>query len=137
MTGDDLIHVAGHLVANTALGNAEARYRSAVSRAYYGAYHKAVELLESCGVRVPENAEAHQFAYARLFATGIPAAIEAARSLNDLRGDRNDADYHLEKPGFDNLRNAQDRVELAHSIRNCLADCIANGRPAFEASLRQ
>lgn len=43
MTGSDLIALASHLVANTAFGNAEARYRSAISRAYYGAFHLVAE----------------------------------------------------------------------------------------------
>ena len=46
MNGDDLITLAGNLVANQALGNSEARYRSSVSRAYYGAFHSYGEALQ-------------------------------------------------------------------------------------------
>jgi hypothetical protein len=88
MTGDDLIFLASNLTANSALGNAECRYRSAISRAYYGAYHLIVSFLkelaaqkELAGINlhVPENHRGHEEAYRLLFATSVPEAIEAAR----------------------------------------------------------
>ena len=85
MTGDDLIHLAGHLVSNTALGNAEARYRSAVSRAYYGAFHLVTAFLADCNAKVLENHTGHVQAAQILHATGVPDAMEVARLLDDLR----------------------------------------------------
>ena len=45
MTGDELIALASHLIVNPAFKNEEARFRSATSRAYYGAFHLAVGFL--------------------------------------------------------------------------------------------
>ena len=42
MTGDDFIHLAGKLATSVD----EAALRSAVSRAYYGAFHLALQFLE-------------------------------------------------------------------------------------------
>jgi hypothetical protein len=38
----------------------EAELRSAVSRAYYSAFHSARILIESCGVQLPLSASAHE-----------------------------------------------------------------------------
>ena len=49
MTGDDLLFLASNLVANASLGNPASRYRSAVTRTYYGAFHIIVAFLEELG----------------------------------------------------------------------------------------
>ena len=132
MTGDDLIFLASSLTANSALGNAECRYRSAISRAYYGAFHLilaflkelfALEDLSDLGLHVPENHTGHEEAYRILFATHVPEAIEAARHLNDLRGERNKADYKLSARGFDSMVNAQEKVEMALAVQSLIRKC--------------
>src|SRR5438045_2836714 len=112
MTGDDLIALAAHLVANSAFGNAEARFRSAVSRAYYGAFHLAVSFLkEVAGIRVLENHTGHDQVCRLLRSTGNTQAIEAAASLAELRTTRNRADYKLQIRGFESRPNVQEWVE--------------------------
>jgi hypothetical protein len=54
MTGDDFIAFSGKLAANPAAG--EAGFRSASSRAYYGAFHLAMAFLAEIGTPVPANA---------------------------------------------------------------------------------
>lgn len=56
MSGEEYIALAGRLVASTALGSPEARFRTAASRAYYGAYHLAVAVLTTWGLKVKQNA---------------------------------------------------------------------------------
>jgi uncharacterized protein (UPF0332 family) len=129
MTGDDLIHLAGHLIANTALGDPEARYRSAVSRAYYGAFHLASAFLADCGARILSNHTGHVQAARILQANGHPDVVEASRLLDDLRSARNEADYNLQKKRLASRASAQADVEMAADLQICLARC--RKEPAF------
>lgn len=113
MNGQEFIDLAGSLVANTAVGSQPARSRTAISRAYYGAFHRAVELLAELDVEVPQNHQGHEEAYRKLFQSGIADAREAARLLHDLRGERIAADYKLAKRHSDKLENAKHCVESA------------------------
>jgi uncharacterized protein (UPF0332 family) len=59
MNPDDFISLAGKLAANA---NAdEATYRTAVSRAYYGAFHLAATFLAELGFAAPRMANVHVF----------------------------------------------------------------------------
>jgi hypothetical protein len=71
--------------------SAEAELRSAVSRAYYGAFHTARLKIEACGVCLPESAEAHKKACFCLAVVSKPASA----MLETLRRKRNEADYRL------------------------------------------
>ena len=51
MEGTDFLQLAIRLSA----GVTEAEWRSAVSRAYYGAFHVARQFVESCGVTLPRS----------------------------------------------------------------------------------
>ena len=125
MTGDDLIFLASLLITHAQFGHAGARYRSAVSRAYYGALHLVLAFLkEGFGVEIVQNANGHNQAFRVLFQTSHTPAVKAARILNDLHGDRIIADYKLDNPKFDNQTNAIDRVEMAAEIRSCLSQCL-------------
>lgn len=123
MTGDDLIGLAGHLIVNKAYGESEARYRSAVSRAYYGAYHLVASFLKELGVTLKENHTGHQEAYEKLFKTGQTDAVAAARLLQDLRHARNDADYKLHINKFKSMQNAKNDVEMAGDCQQCIERC--------------
>ncbi len=122
-TAEDILRLAGHLVANSALGDPEARFRCAVSRAYFAAFHLAAGTLEQFGVPVPQNHEGHEQAYRRLFGTGQPEAQQAARLLHDLRRDRNEADYRLERQRFSKEANARLSVEGAFDVKRLLEAC--------------
>lgn len=59
MNPDDFVSLAGKLAANA---NAdEATYRTAVSRAYYGAFHLAAAFLAELGFVAPRTANVHVF----------------------------------------------------------------------------
>jgi uncharacterized protein (UPF0332 family) len=135
MDGRDLIAVAAHLTQNAALGKAEARFRSAISRAYYGAFHLVAQFLAEHHRPVRENHTGHHEAHGVLLGIGILEAVQAARILNDLRSQRNGADYRLSAKGFDSQADAMARVEAAETIRILLEKC--NQNPDIAAALKR
>ena len=124
MIGQQFIQLAGALVANTGFGDASARNRTAISRAYYGVFHSAVELLTVFAVHVPQNHTGHQVAYQKLFQSGVQPAREAARLLNDLRGERNRADYQLGNSAPELSKNARQCVEAANDFCTLVERCL-------------
>ncbi|MEX2139142.1 MAG: hypothetical protein WD894_07775 [Pirellulales bacterium] len=90
MNADEFIRFAGLLVAR--FPSDEAALRTAVSRAYYGAYHLAIDLLSRvCGERFD-----HGSVRRLLKESGNPIAQNAGRQLDDLQSDRIKADYRLD-----------------------------------------
>ena len=82
----------------------EADLRTAVSRAYYGAFHVARRFLSDCGVRWPtremQSAEIHTKVRYCLRESANADAIIVSRSLLSLRDLRNKGDYDLESTKF-------------------------------------
>ena len=91
MTGRDFLTLASCLVA----GADEASWRTAVSRAYYAAFHVARQLMNDLGFTVPYADRAHGYLWLRLQNSGEPSVVQAGADLKDLRGLRNKADYDL------------------------------------------
>jgi uncharacterized protein (UPF0332 family) len=87
----DFLDLADELV----IGNGEAEWRSAVSRAYYAAFHVAREFLQALGFAVPEAESAHKYLVYRINNAGDPQLAYIATRMDDLRRDRNIADYDL------------------------------------------
>src|SRR3954453_3401182 len=81
------------LGADLANGTTEAEWRSTSSRGYYAAFHVARQLLLSLGFRVPQADRAHGYLWLRLSNAGIAEVKDAGSLLNDLRRERNRADY--------------------------------------------
>lgn len=73
----------------------EACHRTAVSRAYYAAFHRTRDFLTLLGFRTRQSDQAHAGLYRRLSCTNRDELDEAARSLMNLRGLRNAADYEI------------------------------------------
>jgi len=73
----------------------EAERRTAVSRAYYSAFHIAKQLVESCGVRFSSAGATHDKLPFCLAASQDNSLVAASRRLNALRMARNVADYDL------------------------------------------
>ena len=76
----------------------QADWRSAVSRAYYAAFHVACQLFQGFGFTVPNADRAHAYLWMRLQNCGAAAIEKVGRDLNALRTRRNDADYYLSRP---------------------------------------
>src|SRR5206468_1835863 len=79
-------------------GSDESDWRSAVSRAYYAAFHTARDLLADLRFRVPRADRAHDYLYRRLNNCGEQRVQDAATLLTDLRRRRNRADYDMHPP---------------------------------------
>jgi hypothetical protein len=96
----DYLSVATRLLAEAT----EADWRSAISRAYYAAFHVGCDLLRSLGFTVPRADRAHAHVWLRLSNSGHPDVIKAGADLNDLRGARNRADYDARRDSSVNRR---------------------------------
>lgn len=123
----DLLDFASKLAVNPAAGNTEVRHRSAVSKAYFAAFHAALEFLSEFGVNIPKNHLGHNLAYTTLSATDVDDAMSAAQTMNDLRGRRNQADYDLDVPrvcqSMNNQRNVMLLVQDAGEVHSRLQRC--------------
>ena len=91
IVGEDLIAVAEKYAA----GECEADWRSAVSRAYDGAFHAARDFLVMLGFDPPKAEHAHAYLWRRLSSSEIGSLASTGVRLNQLRGERNRADYDL------------------------------------------
>lgn len=67
--------------------------RSAVSRAYYAAFHVGRDFLEQTGFTAPRADRAHAFVFLRLSNAGDFDVVDAGQRLNQMRAWRNKADY--------------------------------------------
>lgn len=117
MKPNEFISVATQLLA----GEGEGRFRSAVSRAYYGAFHVAKEFLFDCGVNIGIDALAHRNVCWCLANSGEPVMVDISRLLEALRKERNDADYKLSSQRFVQRGPAKAEVERAKKIVTFLA----------------
>ncbi len=96
-------------------GTTQAEWRIAVSRAYYAAFHLGGERLDNLGFRVPHRTEqSHVFVWRRWSNAGVAHVNAAGHDLNDLRSNRNRADY--DKAAKTTSRDALDAVTLARKI---------------------
>jgi uncharacterized protein (UPF0332 family) len=102
------------LATQLAAGGTEAHWRSAVSRAYYAAFHVARRLFTDLNFTVPRADRAHQYLVFRLSNCAEPTVEQAGRNLETLRRLRNRADYD-ETPVLTQSQ-AVAAVRLAESI---------------------
>jgi uncharacterized protein (UPF0332 family) len=101
-------------------GTTEADWRTAISRAYYAAFHVARELLSDLRFTVPRADRAHQYLVYRLSNSGEPAVEQAGRNLETLRRLRNRADYDDAPPVTQ--PQAAAAVPLAEGVIRALDD---------------
>jgi uncharacterized protein (UPF0332 family) len=120
MNGAEYIDFAAKIAATY---SDAASCRSAVSRAYYGAFHLAKSFLERIESRPPRNANAHVFVQQRLTNCGHPQAAAAGFLLADLHADRLNADYNLDKRQVESVAYARTGVETARRIQLLLEAC--------------
>src|SRR5206468_203033 len=89
ITSEDYLLLAESLVQT----GDEEDWRTAVSRAYYAAFHVARELLLNLNFAVPRAAQAHSYLWLRLSNCGDAQIQYAGADLDDLHRRRNQADY--------------------------------------------
>jgi uncharacterized protein (UPF0332 family) len=121
MTGRDFVVCAGAF----AKGASEAELRSAVSRAYYGAFHEARVLLADTGVRLPKTEQVHLKVGYCLQDCGEENAAKAGQQLEILRTQRKAADYDLDDQRFADRHTAEVEVARAQRILRALEACRA------------
>jgi uncharacterized protein (UPF0332 family) len=124
MDGHDFIALAGKLAVAPSAD--EATFRTAVSRAYYGAFHVGRSFLVELGFEPVGNANVHAFVRHYLNASGNSEARLAATELSDLHTARNRADYRLDDPYVGSHSNAIVYVERAHGVVSALERCRAD-----------
>jgi hypothetical protein len=107
----------------------ESDLRTAVSRAYYGAYHVACEMLEGCGIvfsgKDLYGSEVHRKVRFCLRESGSHDAAKAGEKLGSLRDERNQADYELKLEKFDAATVAlllQATHEIVDAVERCRQD---------------
>jgi len=120
MTGNDFIAVAGKIAATY---SDPASCRTAISRAYYGAFHLAKTFLAEIAFEPPRSANTHVFIQHRLAGSGQPAAVKVASLLGDLHEDRLHADYNLDNKQIETVARARASVERAMRIQMALVEC--------------
>lgn len=121
----------------------ESELRTAVSRAYYGAFHSARELIEGCGIRFPRaelfGADIHRkVRFCLAHADNDDAALVVNR-LSSLREQRNHADYDLTSDRFSvaNSRNVKTTVRIAVEILDAIQRCRSEAAfPALRERVR-
>ena len=141
MKAQEFISLAGRLAA--AKPDA-ASCRTAISRANYGAYHAACELLTSVGTTVPRTENAHIFVQHPLYNCGIEELRLAAAYLSDLHSDRLKADYQLANSEVEQVELAREGVANATRISAAVDTCqtpellqqFKDGIAAYERRIR-
>jgi hypothetical protein len=93
-------------------GPSDAHCRTAVSRAYYGAFHLACQLVSDCGVKLPRSAAAHEKATQCMQSSKNSDVALAGVKLHSLRRARNSADYSLEDREFDTAKRREHSLPL-------------------------
>lgn len=106
------------LASRLATATTEADWRTAVSRAYYAAFHVARRLIADLRFTVPRADRAHQYLVFRLSNSSESAVEQAGRDLDTLRRLRNRADYD-ETPAVTQPQAAA-AVQLAEGIVKAL-----------------
>jgi len=102
----------------------EADWRSAISRGYYAAFHVANDFMRRCGFSAPQGGDAHGYAWIRLSNSKDVRLAKAGRDLNDLRQERNAADYGLSQPVVQ--KQAAHLVRVAETIVSTLDQAAAS-----------
>lgn len=82
--------------------NKEAHLRTSVSRSYYALFNQLVLFLENNGHPMEKNASDHTKARQYLGNCGVEDVEAVARDLDNLRTERNHADYDLNREEFKN-----------------------------------
>jgi uncharacterized protein (UPF0332 family) len=118
-----------------AAGPTEGHWRTAVSRAYYAAFHTARRLLSQLGFHVPTGDRAHAYLWMRLQNCGESTVITAGTKLNSLRSARNVADYDLPRPS--SSADALQWAKSAESVMQTLSGAISGPtRSQITAAMR-
>lgn len=104
-------------------GTSAAHSRTAISRAYYAAYHVGFEVLGEMGFQIPEGPGGHEEVRRHFNNRGDREVTRVASQLGDLFTRRIHADYRLSRPDVENQATARMLVEQAQRMIEALARC--------------
>src|SRR4051812_14084962 len=121
MDAHEFLQCASKLLA---IGTPSAN-RSAVSRAYYGAFHVAKALLEAYGFRFPYSDRSHGEVKRLLLWSDDKQVTDAASLLSDLRTMRNRADYELTNLRYETAKHTSYWIGIASGCINALDDAFS------------
>jgi hypothetical protein len=120
-----------YTLAVTLSGNPQpADQRSAISRAYYGAFHISYEFLRDLGISMPRGPEAHDKVWKVLSGSDDVDVKTIAAMGSSLRAARNDADYHLSNASAQARATVVINLKRAHDIIECIGQCCLGGPKA-------
>ena len=121
-THDALALARDTLAAAETLANAGFA-RHAVGRSYYAVYHAACALLATVGLRARIHEGMRSLVNEHFVRTGV-LAHEHARTLRQLAGDRNDADYDAAATFTD--EDARHDIERACAFVGAVASIVSS-----------
>ena len=106
-----------------------AALRSAISRAYYGAYNYGRHLLRQTGFsHIANKSRNHGEVWRYLQNCGEANVEKAGHKLADLESDRVKADYNMDERKFSNLKNIQFGLGIAQEIVSEFDHCITSSQ---------
>jgi hypothetical protein len=124
MKAIDFISLAESMLRDA---NAPSQMRTIISRAYYGAFHLAMELIRELGLATDANHGYLQHDYQN---SAHPAASQVGILLQELHGRRVDADYRLQKTSCEDRRlsfvTVVDAQRIAQTISELRAEFGSN-----------
>lgn len=110
----DYLALPQNLAGQTIVVSEQAKFRSAISRAYYAAFHQATQVLvEKDRLTIPLQ-NVHKFAIAQFQNHPDPIRQKIGDRLQVLRGYRNQADY--ESSTSITANTCQESLTLARRI---------------------
>jgi uncharacterized protein (UPF0332 family) len=90
-----------------------AAYRSAISRAYYAAFHVAADALAGIGHSPGSGDGSHKKVVIYLQQSGDEGLDSAAKTIDQMRTMRNHADYDMKNLDVEELSNVRRTAEMA------------------------
>jgi hypothetical protein len=114
----------------------EATRLAAVSRAYYGAFHRIRQTLEqTCGLILAAGPEVHRKMQFCLENSQHPELVGIGDELRSLREERNIADYRLDNSKFAQPMTVLLQVERAKDIASRI-DAVDSNAVGFVDNIR-
>jgi uncharacterized protein (UPF0332 family) len=101
----------------------EADLRSAISRAYYALFHSAAQFLAELGFHIEQGPGVHGAVRNRLYNCGVEQLVDFAQTMDELRTQRNKADYDMNSKEFQNQAISALKVAAAELASEIVSQC--------------
>ena len=138
ITGHDFITLADRWSKTPEPQGDESLWRTAIGRAYYGAFNLAFQwLMDDIGIFFPRGNNKHQWVQIVLKQSGNSDAIRASGLLGDLHDYRKNADYVLKISDHGKQSLAQASLGLANTITQLLLQLGAGQKAQLKAEIQK